>query len=79
MTTHRFAEHDLAAVTTLLCDADGTLFPSEEPAFAASAGVVNEVLGSLGLPGTYDGEELRRAAPAAGPGGARVAGVPARP
>ena len=48
--------------TTVLLDADGTLFPSEEPAFAASAGVVNTVLGSLGLPAAYDGEELRRAA-----------------
>jgi beta-phosphoglucomutase-like phosphatase (HAD superfamily) len=48
--------------TTVLLDADGTLFPSEEPAFAASAGVVNQVLASLGLPAAYDGEELRRAA-----------------
>ncbi len=46
----------------VLLDADGTLFPSEEPAFAASAEVVNAVLSSVGLPGGYDGEELRRAA-----------------
>jgi len=48
--------------STVLLDADGTLFPSEEPAFAASAGVVNDLLASLGLPAAYDGEELRRAA-----------------
>lgn len=48
--------------TTVLLDADGTLFPSEEPAFAASAGVVNDVLGSVGVTTAYGGEELRRAA-----------------
>src|SRR5688572_13616910 len=48
--------------TTVLLDADGTLFPSEEPAFAASAEVVSSVLASVGLPAAYDGEELRRAA-----------------
>src|SRR5215213_645739 len=48
--------------STVLLDADGTLFPAEEPAFAASAGVVNDLLASLGLPAAYDGEELRRAA-----------------
>jgi beta-phosphoglucomutase-like phosphatase (HAD superfamily) len=48
--------------TTVLLDADGTLFPSEEPAFAASAEVVNSVLRSVGLSTAYDGEELRRAA-----------------
>ena len=48
--------------TTVLLDADGTLFPSEEPAFAASAGVVNQVLASVGVTAAYDGEELRRSA-----------------
>jgi len=48
--------------TTVLLDADGTLFPSEEPAFAASAEVVNQALASAGLTAAYDGEELRRAA-----------------
>jgi HAD superfamily hydrolase (TIGR01509 family) len=48
--------------TTVLLDADGTLFPSEGPAFAASAGVVNEVLAAAGVATAYDGEQLRRAA-----------------
>ena len=48
--------------STVLLDADGTLFPSEEPAFAASAGVVNEVLAAAGVGARYGGEELRRAA-----------------
>src|SRR5215213_7064399 len=48
--------------TTVLLDADGTLFASEEPAFAASAGVVNDLLASVGVSAAYDGEELRRAA-----------------
>lgn len=47
--------------TTVLLDADGTLFPSEEPAFAASADVVNQLLASAGVTTAYDGEELRRA------------------
>ena len=41
MTGERSPALDPAAVTTLLCDADGTLFPSEEPAYAASADVTN--------------------------------------
>jgi HAD superfamily hydrolase (TIGR01509 family) len=53
---------DLGAVTTLLCDADGNLFPSEEPAFDASATVVNRVLSQLGVPAAYTGTDLRRAA-----------------
>ena len=48
--------------TTVLLDADGTLFPSEEPAFAASAVVVNQALASAGITAAYDGPELRRAA-----------------
>ncbi|MGI8701670.1 MAG: HAD family hydrolase [Nocardioidaceae bacterium] len=51
----------LAGVRVLLCDADGTLFASEEPAFAASAGVTNDFLNSLGVAVTYSPEELRRA------------------
>lgn len=45
----------------LLCDADGNLFPSEEPAFAASAGVTNDFLASLGVGRRYTPEELRLA------------------
>ncbi|GAB2651191.1 HAD family hydrolase [Kribbella swartbergensis] len=48
-------------VRVLLCDADGNLFPSEEPAFAASARVTNELLETLGIDRGWTGEELRRA------------------
>jgi HAD superfamily hydrolase (TIGR01509 family) len=44
---------------TLLCDADGTLFPSEEPAYAASADVTNRFLATLGATRTYPPEELQ--------------------
>jgi beta-phosphoglucomutase-like phosphatase (HAD superfamily) len=48
-------------VTTLLCDADGNLFPSEEPAFVASADVTNRCLAELGVDRRYEPEELRLA------------------
>ena len=44
----------------LLCDADGTLFPSEEPAFEASVSVTNRFLERLGSTKRYDADELRR-------------------
>ena len=53
------ADLDLASVTTLLCDADGTVFDSEEPAFDASAAVTNRVLQALGVPRRYTAEQLR--------------------
>src|SRR5206468_6511581 len=37
----------MIAPTILLCDADGNLFPSEEPAFEASAVVTNRYLERL--------------------------------
>ena len=46
----------------LLCDADGCLFPSEEPAFAASAGVTNALLAELGIGRRFTAEELRAVA-----------------
>jgi len=49
------------AVEAILCDADGCLFPSEEPAFAASALVTNEFLATIGARGRFSGEELRLA------------------
>ena len=49
-------------IEVLLCDADGNLFPSEEPAFAASADVTNRLLAELGDPRRFTGEELRRSA-----------------
>lgn len=58
MSGHRPAL-DLSRTTTLLCDADGTLFPSEEPAYAASAGVTNEFLAELGADRPYSPRELQ--------------------
>ncbi|GAB3201536.1 HAD family hydrolase [Geodermatophilus arenarius] len=60
MTAGRHLALDAAAVTTLLCDADGTLFPSEEPAYAASADVTNRFLAGLGAGRTYAPDELQR-------------------
>jgi HAD superfamily hydrolase (TIGR01509 family) len=51
---------DLTGVTTLLCDADGTLFPSEDPAYDASAIVTQDFAAHYGLEGTFTAEELRR-------------------
>ncbi|MGY1811045.1 HAD family hydrolase [Blastococcus sp. SYSU D00669] len=51
----------LDRVEVVLCDADGNLFPSEEPAFDASAEVTNRLLAELGDPRRFTGEELRRA------------------
>ncbi len=51
---------DAGRPTTLLCDADGTLFPSEEPAYAASAGVTNRFLAGLGAERAYGPAELQR-------------------
>jgi beta-phosphoglucomutase-like phosphatase (HAD superfamily) len=44
-----------------LCDADGNLFPSEEPAFVASAEVTNRFLADLGVARRFTAEELRLA------------------
>lgn len=52
----------LEHVTHLLCDADGNLFPSEEPAFDASAEVTNAFLASLGIDRRYTATELRSVA-----------------
>src|ERR1700712_1866305 len=42
----------------LLLDADGSLFPSEAPAFVASADVTNRFLAALGVQATYTPEHL---------------------
>ena len=60
MTGERSPALDPAAVTTLLCDADGTLFPSEEPAYAASADVTNRFLAGLGAERAFAPDELQR-------------------
>jgi beta-phosphoglucomutase-like phosphatase (HAD superfamily) len=45
-------------IAALLLDVDGSLFPSEEPAFDASAEVTNRFLASLGVPARYTAEHL---------------------
>jgi HAD superfamily hydrolase (TIGR01509 family) len=45
----------------LLCDADGNLFPSEEPAFEASVEVTNAFLAEIGSDQRFTAEELRLA------------------
>ncbi|HZG68530.1 MAG TPA: HAD family hydrolase [Herpetosiphonaceae bacterium] len=47
--------------TTLLCDADGNLYPSEEPAFEASVGVTNRLVAHLGSRNRFTADELRSA------------------
>jgi HAD superfamily hydrolase (TIGR01509 family) len=51
----------LQDIRALLCDADGNLFPSEEPAFVASAEVTNRYLRAQGIDRQYTAEELRLA------------------
>jgi beta-phosphoglucomutase-like phosphatase (HAD superfamily) len=53
---------DPAAITTLLCDADDNLFPSEKPAFAASVEVINRFLARFGVTAPFTAEELRKQA-----------------
>ena len=53
---------DPAPITTLLCDADDNLFPSERPAFAASTGVTNRFLTRFGVTAPLSAEELRKRA-----------------
>jgi beta-phosphoglucomutase-like phosphatase (HAD superfamily) len=57
MTTAPFA----APVEALLCDADGCLFPSEEPAFDASAEITNRFLAEIGAEARFTAEALRLA------------------
>jgi HAD superfamily hydrolase (TIGR01509 family) len=47
-------------IGAVLCDADGTLFPSEEPAYEASAVVTNRFLADLGVDRPYEPDELQR-------------------
>jgi beta-phosphoglucomutase-like phosphatase (HAD superfamily) len=55
-----FRPFEVDPFTTVLCDADGNLFPSEEPAFAASVEVTTQFLGSFGIPARVTAEELRK-------------------
>lgn len=49
------------AARVLLCDADGNLFPSEEPAFEASVAVVNDLMQTLGSSERFTADALREA------------------
>jgi beta-phosphoglucomutase-like phosphatase (HAD superfamily) len=49
---------DPQEVRVLLLDADGNLFPSEAPAFVASADVTNRLLAKLGVEEKYTPEHL---------------------
>lgn len=53
---------DVSRVRTLLLDADGNLFPSEDPAFEASTVVTNRLLERLGSSQRFEPAELRRVA-----------------
>ncbi len=53
-----FRRFDSTSFTTVLCDADGNLFPSEEPAFAASVDVTNNFLDRYGIAARYTADEL---------------------
>jgi beta-phosphoglucomutase-like phosphatase (HAD superfamily) len=53
---------DPAPITTLLCDADDNLFPSERPAFDASTAVTNRFLARFGVTAPLSSEELRKRA-----------------
>lgn len=55
-------EFDPAPITTLLCDADDNLFPSERPAFAASVEVINRFLARFGVAAPFTAEQLRKQA-----------------
>jgi HAD superfamily hydrolase (TIGR01509 family) len=55
-------EFDPAPITTLLCDADDNLFPSERPAFVASTEVTNRFLARFGVTAPLSAEELRKQA-----------------
>jgi beta-phosphoglucomutase-like phosphatase (HAD superfamily) len=56
-----FGELNLAEMRVLLCDADGNLYPSEEPAFVASAEVTNAFLAAYDAPVRFTAEDLRLA------------------
>jgi len=53
---------DLSDVKVLLCDGDGNLYPSEEPAFEAACEVINELMEAVGSDRRFESEELRREA-----------------
>jgi beta-phosphoglucomutase-like phosphatase (HAD superfamily) len=55
-------DFDPAPITTLLCDADDSLFASERPAFDASTEVTNRFLARFDVSAPFTSEELRKRA-----------------
>jgi len=53
---------DPSSITTLLLDADDNLFPSEAPAFDASAEVTTQFLARFGVDSPLSGDQLRKKA-----------------
>jgi beta-phosphoglucomutase-like phosphatase (HAD superfamily) len=51
---------DVRRVTTILCDGDDTLFPSEQAAYDASAHVTQDFARHFGMLGDFSPEHLRR-------------------
>ena len=52
---------DSSRIEVLLCDADGNLFPSEEPAFVPSTRLINRFLAQAGVEQRFGPEQLRLA------------------
>jgi HAD superfamily hydrolase (TIGR01509 family) len=59
--TEILSERLLNQTKVLLCDADGSLFPSEEPAFDASTVVTNRFMAEHGSAVRFEPEQLRLA------------------
>jgi HAD superfamily hydrolase (TIGR01509 family) len=57
----QYTRLEVGRVRAVLCDADGNLFPSEEPAFEVSTGVTNAFLDAVGADTRFTPEELRGA------------------
>lgn len=56
----RLIDADLDAVRAVLCDADGCLIPSEQPAFEAAMGVANRFLAKAGVAQRFTAASLMR-------------------
>jgi HAD superfamily hydrolase (TIGR01509 family) len=59
---HFVRPFDPTSITTLLLDADDNLFPSEAPAFDASAEVTTRFLARFGVTAPLSGDQLRKKA-----------------
>jgi beta-phosphoglucomutase-like phosphatase (HAD superfamily) len=55
----KYSSIDISGTAVLLCDADGNLFPSEEPAFVASTIITNRFMREYGLERQFTPTELR--------------------